>query len=165
MGNYRSFIGFGYVAAQECFITGRIQLAFLCQGSCLEAEQGGIVAFLQAVPGVGVQIVGLVRTQDGIVVELYVVGRNRSIVGITVLFEEVIVDGVGHARGEEGSDVDEHVENGESDVAVTAVFGVVVKVADQGLEVTFEASCPDCNQCQGGEHDEFARHVGFGRHR
>ena len=164
LGNDRSFVGIGHMAAQEQFVAGGIQLAFLCQSGGLETEQGGIVAFLQAVAGIGVQI-GIVIVQCGEVVELYVIGRNGGIVGITVLFEEVVIDGVGHARGEECSDVDEHVENGESDVAVTAVFGVVVKVADQGLEVTFEASCPDCNQCQGGEHDEFARHIGIGRHR
>ena len=122
------------------------------------------MAFLQAVAGIGVQI-GIVIVQCGEVVELYVIGRDGGIVGITILFEEVVIDGVGHARGEESSDIDEHVENGESDVAVTAVLGIIVKIADQGLQVTFEAPCPYRNQGQGGEHDELARHVGFGGHR
>ena len=58
----------------------------------------------------------------------------------------------GRGRGEQGADVDGHVEEGESGIALGRKLGLVVKVAHHHLQVSFEESCPESDQEQGGNH-------------
>ena len=58
----------------------------------------------------------------------------------------------GRGGGEQGADVDGHVEEGETGVALGSVLRVVVQVSHHYLQVSFEESCPESDQEQGGDH-------------
>ena len=63
----------------------------------------------------------------------------------------------------EGSDVDAHVEDTECQISFSTVFGIVVQIPDQCLQVSFEAACSNCDQCQRTEHHHFGAYSGSSR--
>ena len=60
----------------------------------------------------------------------------------------------GRGRGEEGADVDGHVEEGEAGVAFLRILGIVVEVTDHDLEVALEEAGAETDQQQRQHHEE-----------
>ena len=60
----------------------------------------------------------------------------------------------GHSRSEHRAYVDEHVEDRESRVALSGIFGAVIEVADHHLQVAFEEACAG-----GYEHEKAAQRI------
>ena len=82
------------------------------------------------------------------------VGWRGSPVGLGVLH-----DFDGGRRCEEGADVDGHVEDGESRVALALQLGVVVEVAHHHLQIAFKEARADAHHEQGGKHEHHGGHA------
>ena len=54
--------------------------------------------------------------------------------------------GACHKRGHYAADIDEHVEDLESGIALRRIAGIVVKLADNSLEVTLEQTVSECDE-------------------
>ena len=63
-----------------------------------------------------------------------------GVVGVALHLDEGVAHPYGDEGGDAAADVDEHVENLETGVALVAVFGVVIELAHDCLEVSFEES-------------------------
>ena len=91
--------------------------------------------------------------------------RNRSLVYEPRLCQELVCDGGGGGRSEHRTDVDGHIEQAERAVPFGCVPWIIVKVADQNLEIAFEQSRSDGDQQERAEHHDDSKAVGGGRNR
>ena len=55
-------------------------------------------------------------------------------------------------RGKQRADIDEHIEQGESCIALLSIAGVVVEVAHHNLQITLEHTCSEADKNQGCSH-------------
>ena len=80
-------------------------------------------------------------------------GGEWRVVGHAVGVEPPTAEHGSHEGGEDAADVDEYVEYLEAGVALRAVFGIVVELTDDGLEVALEETV--------AEGDEEERDAGY----
>ncbi len=80
-------------------------------------------------------------------------GRYAGVIDEVRLAQDPVAHGHGGRRGEHGPDVDAHVEDVERPVAHPRVLGVVVEVADEGLEVALEQARAQGHDGQRGDDE------------
>ncbi len=116
----------------------------------------------QAVQGHG-RILALGQLEEGRGVgqlaleELVGQGRDAGVVGQSGPAHDPVAHGRGGRGSEHGPDVDAHVEDVEGPVAHGPVLGIVIEVADQGLQVALEQAGAQGDHGQGGDDQAEAR--------
>ena len=66
----------------------------------------------------------------------------------------ILLDLNGCRRSKQGADIDSHVEDRESRVALVGIFGIVIEVAYHHLEIAFEQSCTKADEQQSCQHHD-----------
>ena len=86
-------------------------------------------------------------------------GRQAAVVGEALGAQEPVADGVGREGGEEGADVDAHVEDHEGRVAQLGILRVIVELSDHGLQVALEQAVAegDDEEADQGDGQRHAR--------
>ena len=81
-------------------------------------------------------------------------GKGEVVGGVSVKADGdgPLADLDGGGRGEEGADIDGHVEQGEAGIPLGGKLGLVVEVTYHHLEVAFEQACSEAYQDEGGNH-------------
>ncbi len=76
-----------------------------------------------------------------------------GVIGVALHLDEGVAHPYGYEGGDAAADVDEHVEDLEARVALVAVFGVVIELSDDGLQVSFEESVSESDYQERAQGD------------
>ena len=81
---------------------------------------------------------------------------KREVVGIIAGIAQsrlsIFLNLDGCRRGKQGTDIDGHVENGETCIALVLVLRIIVEVAHHHLQVALKESCAKTYEQQGCQH-------------
>ncbi len=76
-------------------------------------------------------------------------GRELGVVGQRVHAEPPAAEHRGHEGSHQAAHVDEHIENLEAGVALRGIFGIVIELTHDGLEVALEKTVAEGDEEEG----------------